>query len=353
MAKPNPCVSHRSRAAAGYSLFVQPPHARAPPLSQFDAAAGAGGGGGGWDEGEGEGEHDEGGGATALARAGGGGGSGAIVLHEDRKLYPDADEVYPGAETLVQDEDTQPLSKPIVAPVEVRAFSASEEAPPATGATPSFLASLMGTPARVRNVALVGHLHHGKTTLADLLIESTLAEKWDPAATPRYTDARGDEQDRGVSVKATPFSVVVSAGGAVGCGRSFLLNCVDAPGHPDFSDELCAAVRLCDGALLAVDAVEGVMMATERAVRAAVAEGAPLVLCVTKVDRLILDLRLPPADAYYKLVHLVAEVNACVAAATPGGSPQVLSPLDGTVVFAGALHGWSFSLETLDRKSVV
>ena len=284
----------------------------------------------------------------ANAPGGGGGGytGGAIVLHEDRKLYPSAEEVYPGAETLVQDEDTQPLSQPIVAPVEVRAFSSSEEEPPRTIATPAFLGALMSSPALIRNVALVGHLHHGKTTLADLLIEASLVDKWDPSTNVRYTDARSDEQDRGISLKATPFSVVAQAG--VGAAqKSFLLNAIDAPGHPDFSDELCAALRLADGAVLVVDALEGVMMATERAVRAAVREGLPLILCIGKVDRLILDLRLPPADAYHKLVHLIAEVNACIANATPGGArARVLTPLDGTVVFSGALHGWSFSLES-------
>lgn len=72
--------------------------------------------------------------SDALVAHGEGGAAGAmaIVLHEDKKYYPDAEEVYPEAETLVQDEDTQPLTQPIIAPVKTKAFSTLEARPPAT-----------------------------------------------------------------------------------------------------------------------------------------------------------------------------------------------------------------------------
>lgn len=273
-----------------------------------------------------------------------GGLSGAIVLHEDKKFYPDADEVYPDAEVLVEEVDAQPITQPIVAPVAAASFTALEESPPATVYSASFLTALMSAPARVRAVALVGHLHHGKTTLADLLIEATLTEKWDPRAAVRYTDARADEQERGISLKATPFSVVLP--GCAG-GPSHLLHAVDAPGHVNFSDEVCAALRLVDGVALVVDVVEGLLMGGERALRAALAEGAAVVLVLAKVDRLILELKLPPTDAYFKLLAVVAEVNEAIARATPAGvPPRFVTPLDGSVVFAGARHGWSFTLGT-------
>ena len=124
----------------------------------------------------------------------------------------------------------------------------------------------------------------------------------------RFTDTRTDEQARGVSLKAVPMSLVLESSS----GKSYVASLMDAPGHLNFSDEMCAALRLADGALLVVDAAEGAMVGTERAVRAAAAEGLPLCLLLSKVDRLVTELKLPPADAYHKLRHSIEEVNALI-----------------------------------------
>ena len=89
--------------------------------------------------------------------------STAVVLHEDKKYYPTAMEVYgPEVETLVQEEDAQPLTEPIIAPVRKNKFQHVEQDLPTTTYDPEFMADLMDNPNLVRNVALVGHLHHGK-----------------------------------------------------------------------------------------------------------------------------------------------------------------------------------------------
>ncbi len=211
-------------------------------------------------------------------------------------------------------------------------------------------------------VAVVGHLLHGKTSFVDRLIESTHVGGWPSAASGdeaprRYTDARRDEQARGLSIKATPVSLVLPSS----AGKSFMVTVVDTPGHVDFCDEVSAALRAVDGVVLVVDAVEGVMLATTRIIAAAVAERLPLTLVVSKVDRLILELKLPPADAYFKLAHTIQEVNDAVAAAAaalppadaPGAPPAPayapLTPLDGSVIFASAAHGWSLSLQSWAR----
>ncbi len=95
-----------------------------------------------------------------------------VVLAEDKKYYPSAEEVY-GAEVeaLVMDEDAQPLEVPIVAPVKLKKIETLEREPLKTKYTNEFLATLMTNPELVRNVALVGHLHHGKTTVVDMLVE--------------------------------------------------------------------------------------------------------------------------------------------------------------------------------------
>lgn len=388
-----PCV-RPSRALPPPRAARAHPHPRLPPplvqrYDDDDDDNAAGGGGGGSLAGADAEAGDDGAAAAGEDAAGDAAGgrhrlsaSAAIVLHEDKKYYPDAEEVYAGAETLVQDEDTQPLSKPIIEPLKAKQFSALEKAPPATTYSADFLTTLMTSPALIRNVAVVGHLHHGKTTLCDVLIEHTHEAKWPASARTRYTDARRDEQERGVSIKATPVSLVLQTGG----DKSYLVNVIDTPGHVNFSDEVTAAYRAADGVVLVVDAVEGVMMGTASLVKHAIVEGLPLVLVVAKVDRLITELKLPPTDAYFKLAHVIQEVNALIAAHTPGGGAggnnngssaggdgssrggagdgggdggggargglarqRELSPASGNVVFAGASQGWSFSLESFAR----
>eukprot|EP00850_Spirogloea_muscicola_P014123 SM000099S25229 [mRNA] locus=s99:314289:317660:- [translate_table: standard] len=155
----------------------------------------------------------------------------------------------------------------------------------------------------------------------------------------RFTDTRLDEQERGISVKAAPLSLALPDG----AGKHYLVNLMDTPGHPDFSDELCAAVRLADGLLLVVDAVEGAMVGTERAIKHALQERLPVVAVINKVDRLITELKLPPADAYHKLRHTLEELNVLLATYGGGEAPP-LDPTAGNVAFASAAAGWSFTL---------
>lgn len=91
------------------------------------------------------------------------------------------------------------------------------------------------------------------------------------------------------------------------------MNMVDTPGHVNFSDEVTAAIRLCDGVVLFIDAAEGVMLNTERLLRHAVQEKLAITVCINKIDRLILELKLPPNDAYYKIRHILDEVNSLIA----------------------------------------
>jgi 116 kDa U5 small nuclear ribonucleoprotein component len=264
-----------------------------------------------------------------------------IILHEDKNYYPDASEVYPEAEVLVQDEDTQALETPIVAPIKHKQFSHVEKTLPDTSFDFKFMAGLMDHPTLVRNICLVGSLHHGKTSVMDILVQQTHLKSFDAHKQVRYTDARFEEQQRGISIKAKPMSFVVPTL----AGKSFLLNVMDTPGHINFSDEQSAAIRLSDGVVIVVDAVEGVMLQTERSIKLAVAEGnsLPILLVINKVDRLLVELKLPPTDAYYKLAHTIDDVNAVLQKA---GYPTKISPELGNVAFSSGLHGWIFTLES-------
>jgi 116 kDa U5 small nuclear ribonucleoprotein component len=274
--------------------------------------------------------------------------SSAVVLHEDKQYYASAAAVYGDVEVLVEDEDRDAIDAPLVAPTSKLNHAVVEDAefaPASFGK--QFLCELLAHAPLVRNVALVGHLHHGKTSLLDTLVQQTHEKKWSLAASQRYADASLLEQQRGVSVRCTPMSLVLPSSR----GKSHVLNVVDTPGHPNFAGELVAGTALVDGVILVVDVAEGVMMQTKRAIDLALRDRLPLVLCVAKIDRLILELKLPPADAYFKIRHTIDHVNALIVTAHAGlvgadgaAPPAPLAPERGNVLFSAAAHGWSFTL---------
>eukprot|EP00124_Ichthyophonus_hoferi_P006096 Ihof_evm1s1199 gene=Ihof_evmTU1s1199 len=232
----------------------------------------------------------------------------AVVLHEDKKYYPTAMEVYgEDVETMVQEEDTQPITEPIVLTKKSKKWSKLEKSYPATTYSKEYLADLTDNAELVRNVAFIGHLHHGKTMLLDCLVEQTHDIPWATREDLdlRYTDYLVTEQQRGCSIKTTPMTLLLPDTN----DKSFIINIADTPGHVNFSDEATAALRLSDGAVVIVDAAEGVMLNTERMLKHVVQLGLPLMICINKVDRLILELKLPPTDAYHKLRNIIDEIN--------------------------------------------
>jgi len=282
----------------------------------------------------------------------------AIVQHEDKQYYASAQDTY-GAhvEIQIEEEDTQPLEQPIIAPIKEKCFELIEEQLPSTTFNWKFLAGLMDLPALIRNVALIGHLHHGKTSFADMLIQEThtLQQRKQSKSSSsamkalRYLDTRKDEQSRGVSIKAVPISLVLPDLR----DKSWLVNCIDVPGHVNFSDELTASLRLVDGAVVVVDCCEGVLLNTRRAIEHALDDHVAIVLVLNKLDRLIVELRLPPRDAYLKLCHTLAEVNDLIREYSKHSHKDdddavlpLLHPSKGNVCFASASFAWSFTLQS-------
>lgn len=286
------------------------------------------------------------------------GPSNAVVLHEDKQYYPSASQLYgPDVETLVQEEDTQTLQQPIVEPVVHKKFTVEEEDLPKVWFDRGFMTDIMQFPEQVRNIALVGHLHHGKTSVMDMLVNQT-HDLSDPKLDMdkkqgrsrdeqmRYTDTHILERERGISVKTSPMSLVLQGTG----GKSHLLNILDTPGHVNFADEVAASMRLVDGVVLVVDVVEGVQTTTELAIKHAVLSNLPIVLLVNKMDRLVLELKLPPADAYFKLKHVIEGVNTFIENTIPGRGEQFrVSPEKGNVAFGCSSMGWSFTLPSFAK----
>ena len=250
---------------------------------------------------------------------------------------------------MVQEEDAQPLTQPIIAPIQHKKFTVQEVDLPKVHFSRDFMTDLMSFPEQIRNIAFAGHLHHGKTALLDMLVMQThdlderlgkrTGRKRDEQL--RYTDVHVLERERGVSIKSAPMSLVLQGTR----GKSHLFNILDTPGHVNFVDEVAASLRLVDGVVLVVDVVEGVQINTEQIIKYAVLEDLPLTLIVNKMDRLILELKLPPTDAYFKLKHVIEEVNTVIENTLPGqGEKRRLSPEKGNVAFACSSMGWCFTL---------
>ena len=253
-----------------------------------------------------------------------------------------------GVETLVEDEDTQPIEQPIIQPLKITKWDLLEPEIPQTKYTKQYMIEMMDHPSLVRNVAIAGHLSHGKTSFMDMLVQSTHThyEGVHLDQPMRYTDTRIDEQQRALSIKSTPMSLLLHDTR----DKHFLVNVMDTPGHVNFSDEVTAAFRISDGVVLVVDALEGVMVQTERIIQHAIQERLPMVLLINKVDRLILELKLPPNDAYYKLKHTLADVNNLIEKHTLSGeTPQYMIPQEGNVCFASSTNGWCFNLPSFAK----
>lgn len=272
--------------------------------------------------------------------------SNAVILHDDKTYYPSAAAVYgQDVETMVQEEDAQPLSVPIVEPVKTRKFRIGET----KGGVEKrwddqFMMGLASNPGMVRNVAIVGHLHHGKTALVDMLVHETHVIDVDADRLLRYTDTSILSQKRSISLKSTPISLVLPTSR----GKSYLVNVIDTPGHSNFVDEIAASVRAVDGAVVVVDAVEGVLLTATQTIQHLVKNKIPMTVVVNKVDRLIVELRLPPGDAYFKLRQTIEEVNTVISEIDPDPSLRV-SPEKGNVAFASTQMGWCFTLKSFAK----
>ncbi len=128
----------------------------------------------------------------------------------------------------------------------------------------------------LRNVAMVAHVDHGKTTLVDTLLKTTGAFAAHQQVVDRVMDSDAQERERGITILAK--AARITYGGV-------LINLVDTPGHADFGGEVERALALVDGIVLLVDAAEGPLPQTRYVLSKALGRGLPVILVINKVDR--------------------------------------------------------------------
>src|SRR5688500_3959734 len=134
----------------------------------------------------------------------------------------------------------------------------------------------MQTPQQIRNIAIIAHVDHGKTTLVDKMLRQAGAFRENQVVMDRVMDSNPLERERGITILAKQTSVR---------WKGTKINIIDTPGHADFGGEVERTLMMADGALLLVDAAEGPLPQTRFVLRKALELGMPLIVVINKIDR--------------------------------------------------------------------
>ena len=171
----------------------------------------------------------------------------------------------------------------------------------------------------LRNIAIIAHVDHGKTTLVDKLLRATDAFRANQQVEDRVLDSNDQERERGITILAKNCSIEY---------KGVKINIIDTPGHADFGGEVERVLKMADGALLLVDAFEGPMPQTRFVLRHAIDTGLKIMIVLNKIDRPGAD----PDRAYNDCLDLMADL---------GATDEQLDFAMEHVVYASAVNGYA------------
>ena len=171
----------------------------------------------------------------------------------------------------------------------------------------------------LRNIAIIAHVDHGKTTLVDKLLRATDAFRANQQVEERVLDSNDQERERGITILAKNISIEY---------KGVKINVLDTPGHADFGGEVERVLRMADGALLLVDAFEGPMPQTRFVLRHAIDTGLSIMVVINKIDRPGAE----PERAFNDCLDLMADL---------GATDEQLEFAMEHVVYASAVNGFA------------
>jgi len=209
--------------------------------------------------------------------------------------------------------------------------------------------ALMNSPEKIRNIGIVAHIDHGKTTLSDNLLAGAGMISKELAGRQLFMDSDEEEQERGITIDSANVSMVHEYN-----GEEYLINLIDTPGHVDFGGDVTRAMRAVDGAVVVIDAVEGTMPQTETVLRQALKEHVRPVLFINKVDRLINELQVDSQEMQIRLGKLIDHVNKLIKGMNEEryNAGWRVDAANGTVAFGSALYNWAISVPMMKKTGV-
>ena len=178
----------------------------------------------------------------------------------------------------------------------------------------------------IRNIAIIAHVDHGKTTLVDELLKQSGVFRENQEVKERVMDSGDIERERGITILSKNTAVFY---------KNTKINIIDTPGHADFGGEVERVLKMVNGVILVVDAFEGVMPQTKFVLMKALALDLPVIACINKIDR---D-QARPDEVIDEVLELLMDLDA--------SDEQLECPF----IFASARNGCA--MKDLDRKSVV
>ena len=170
----------------------------------------------------------------------------------------------------------------------------------------------------VRNFCIIAHIDHGKSTLADRLLEKTgtIAER---DMQNQLLDTMDIERERGITIKLNAARMNYKAKD----GKDYVLNLIDTPGHVDFSYEVSRSLGACEGAILLIDATQGVQAQTVANVELAFKQSLHIIPVINKIDLPASNLELC-YEQMEEILALPREEALCVSGKTGEGVPELL-----------------------------
>ncbi|MDP8023161.1 MAG: elongation factor EF-2 [Nitrososphaeria archaeon] len=202
---------------------------------------------------------------------------------------------------------------------------------------------------QIRNFGIIAHVDHGKTTTSDSLLAAAGMLSPTVAGQALALDYMELEQKRQMTIKAANVTLYYEYE-----GRPYVFNMIDTPGHIDFTGKVTRSLRALDGAVVVVDAVEGVMTQTETVLRQALDERVRPVLYINKIDRLIKELRLTPEKMQAWLSNIISDVNRLIDIyAEPEFKEKFkISITNDSVAFGSSKDRWGFTLSMAKSKNM-